>query len=487
MIDLRRIKTLFIDGHEVKSLSINNQIVWRKSSGWKGLKFENSGNAETKISMYKNGSSAPEITLMYSLDDGQTWNDFVVCSSMSSLDGTVITLTSGLSVCFKAGEGGNNVLASSNGYNIFYVTGSYNNVSLNINSLLDGDGFEQIDDLTGRNHCFSGLFYGSSLTTAPELPATTLADSCYANMFYGSSLTTAPELPATTLADSCYANMFYGSSLTTAPELPATTLADSCYANMFQGCESLKTAPEIPATIVANKCCYYMFFNCPSLTKAPSVLPATTLAYQCYHSMFKGCTSLTSSPKLPATNLAELCYANMFSSCKSLTQAPELHATKLAVSCYNNMFNGCTSLTQAPELPATTLANNCYYWMFRGCTSLTQAPELPATTLANNSYYWMFRNCTSLKRIKMNASSGNWGSSMFNGCTSLELVDMTGSIGVPTLSNVNNFSNTNNTYKIVVPDSLYDTWITATNWASIASHIMKKSDWNSAHPDDILG
>ena len=98
----------------------------------------------------------------------------------------------------------------------------------------------------------------------------------------------------------------------------------------------------------------------------------------------------------------------------------------------------------------------------------------------------MFNGCTSLKRIKMNASSGNWGTYMFNGCTSLELVDMTGSTGVPTLSNVNNFSNTNDTYKIVVPDSLYDTWIAATNWASIASHIMKKSDWNAAHPDDQL-
>ena len=437
MIDLKRIKTLFIDGHEVKSMSINNKIVWqKKSSGWKGLKFENYGNSETRISMYKNNASAPVITLMYSLDDGQTWNDFVVCSSQSSLDGTIITLTGDMSVCFKAGEGGNNVLASSNASNIFYVTGSFNNVSLNINSLLDGDGFEQIDDLTGRNYCFSRLFYGYSLKTAPELPATTLADNCYDSMFYGSSLTSAPELPATNLATQCYYNMFY---------------------------------------------------SCKSLTKAPSVLPATTLAYQCYYGMFKGCTSLTSAPELPATNLAELCYGSMFSGCSSLTSAPKLPATKLATSCYNNMFNGCTSLTSAPELPATTLANNCYYWMFRGCTSLTQAPVLPATTLANNCYYYMFRNCTSLKRIKMNASSGNWGSSMLNGCTSLELVDMTGSVGVPQLSHVNNFDNTNDTYKIVVPDSLYDTWITATNWVSIASHIMKQSDWNAEHPDDILG
>jgi hypothetical protein len=60
-------------------------------------------------------------------------------------------------------------------------------------------------------------------------------------MFDGcTSLTTAPELPATTLADYCYEYMFYGcTSLTTAPELPATTLNESCYENMFQGCTSL--------------------------------------------------------------------------------------------------------------------------------------------------------------------------------------------------------------------------------------------------------
>ena len=125
--------------------------------------------------------------------------------------------------------------------------------------------------------------------------------------------------------------------------------------------------------------------------------------------------------------------------------------------------------------------------MFNNCTSLTTAPELPATTLNTNCYSYMFNGCTSLKRIKMNASAGSIGENMFNGCTSLELVDMTGSTGVPTLSNVNNFDNTNDTYKIVVPDSLYDTWIASTNWSSISSHIMKQIDWNSAHPDDILG
>ena len=54
---------------------------------------------------------------------------------------------------------------------------------------------------------------------------------------------------------------------------------------------------------------------------------------------------------------------------------------------------------------------------------------------------------------------------------------MTGSTGVPTLSNVNNFNNTNDTYKIVVPDSLFDKWINATNWVKIQDHIVKASEF----------
>ena len=276
-------------------------------------------------------------------------------------------------------------------------------------------------------------------------------------------------------------------SLTTAPELPATTLTSNCYYWMFNGCTSLTTAPELPATTLASMCYSTMFNGCTSLTTAPE-LPATTLTSNCYSAMFQGCTSLTTAPELPATTLADYCYDSMFSGCASLTQAPELPATTLADNCYQYMFSGCTSLTTAPSvLPATTLDGSPYTQMFEGCTSLTQAPFLPATNIDYWVYSGMFLNCTALKRIKMNASYGRLVGFMFYGCTSLELVDMTGSTGVPTLSDVDNFDNTNDTYKIVVPDSLYDTWIAATNWASIASHIMKQSDWNAAHPDDILG
>ena len=430
----------------------------------------------TTLTLKQNGGIAPHKLLKST--DGVNWTKW----ENPSTNG--IVLNAGESVYIKADE--DSLVRTSYGEAVFNYFSSSKKIGCtgDIRSIIN-----MVAPADYQFWFFTLFGQCKSLTQAPKLSSTTLATRCYSDMFKGcGSLTSAPELPATTLANGCYYQMFVNcTSLTTAPELPATTLARNCYETMFYNCTSLTKAPELPATTLATYCYRSMFYCCTSLTKAPE-LPATTLATYCYEDMFNGCTSLTTAPSiLPATTLAENCCYNMFNGCTSLTTTPELPATTLARTCYGDMFRDCTSLTQAPKLPATRLTDWCYASMFRGCTSLTKAPELPATTLGYGCYASMFNGCASLKRIKMNASSGNWGDGMFNGCTSLELVDMTGSTGVPQLSNVNNFDNTNDTYKIVVPDSLYDTWITATNWASIASHIMKQTDWNAAHPDDILG
>ena len=150
----------------------------------------------------------------------------------------------------------------------------------------------------------------------------------------------------------CFYKLFSGcTSLTQAPELPATTLAGCCYQYMFKGCTSLTQAPALPAMTLADRCYQYMFEGCTSLTQAPA-LPATTLSEWCYGYMFKGCTSLTQAPELPATTLVSACYQYMFSGCTSLTQAPKLPAPELLAnsnaknSCYLGMFSGCTNLSE---------------------------------------------------------------------------------------------------------------------------------------------
>ena len=218
-----------------------------------------------------------------------------------------------------------------------------------------------------------------------------------------SLLTSAPDLPATTLTVNCYHSMFKGCErLTGAPDLPATNLAEYCYISMFEGCTSLTKAPELPAPNLSRYCYYSMFKDCTSLTTAPE-LPANQLAEYCYGNMFEGCWDLTEAPNLPAIYLESSCYSHMFDGCSSLTKAPELPATYLADNCYAYMFSKCKNLTEAPKLPATDLRSYCYSYMFDGCTSLTEAPELPAPYLTVGCYYYMFGGCEKLSKVTMKA------------------------------------------------------------------------------------
>ena len=136
----------------------------------------------------------------------------------------------------------------------------------NIQTLLD---WENPPTSISKNNCYLELFANcTNLTSAPELPAMTLAMNCYQSIFENcTNLIIAPEvLPATTLAGACYQNMFSGCiSLTSAPKLPATTLDASCYAQMFSGCTSLIAAPELPATTLLSGCYDRMFNGCANL------------------------------------------------------------------------------------------------------------------------------------------------------------------------------------------------------------------------------
>jgi hypothetical protein len=71
--------------------------------------------------------------------------------------------------------------------------------------------------------------------------------------------------------------MFHNcTSLTTAPALPATTLAQYCYNIMFQNCTSLTTAPALPATALVDYCYGYMFKGCTSLNSVTCLMTGST-------------------------------------------------------------------------------------------------------------------------------------------------------------------------------------------------------------------
>ena len=284
--------------------------------------------------------------------------------------------------------------------------------------------------------CYREMFFNSGLITAPELPATTLAPSCYRHMFYQAvKLQNGPtSLPATTLADYCYAGMFYQcTDLIKVPEtLPATTLKPYCYYRMFYGCMDIVTGPRsMPFTTVASNSCQNMFYGCSSMTTVATSLQATTMEPSCYEGMFENCYVLRSSPSLlPATTLAKACYKRMFYNNRSKTSFTSLPATVLAPNCYEQMFYGCAweygGLVSVPRLPATTLEPYCYSGMFQGCSKLTSLPSdyLPATTLAESCYSNMFAGTgiTSVLDLVATTLEPYCYSAMYYGCKGITSV-----------------------------------------------------------------
>ena len=184
-------------------------------------------------------------------------------------------------------------------------------------------------------------------------------------------------------------------AMTSAPDLPAKTLAEDCYSYMFNGCTSLKIAPKLPATTLSGDCYYSMFSGCTSLETAPT-LSAETLKTYCYGYMFSGCTSLKTAPELRATQLILGCYEGMFRGCNSLESAPELPATKLATKCYAYMFHNCTNLSSvtmlAPSDKIESTTDPYFYWLKDAGTSaksrkLTVLDEAAYKALETNSDY----------------------------------------------------------------------------------------------------
>ena len=90
-------------------------------------------------------------------------------------------------------------------------------------------------------------------------------------------------------------------ALTSAPELPATTLAQSCYNNMFSNCTALTSAPNLPATTLVDKCYYYMFFGCTKL-KEVTMLATDVNATDCLSAWLEDAGTYATSRTLKVEN-----------------------------------------------------------------------------------------------------------------------------------------------------------------------------------------
>ena len=172
-------------------------------------------NGDATIGM--SGSATPNVSYSFDKNTWTTW------------DYSNVTIPNGSTLYVK---GTNTTMQNKK----FTMSGSIA-ANGNVMSLLYGDNF--FGQLTiPSNNCFKNAFNGcTSLTSAPQLPATTLTQSCYDSMFRDcTSLTSAPQLPATTLASSCYRGMFNGCANLNYIKMMATDIsASSCLLSWVQG------------------------------------------------------------------------------------------------------------------------------------------------------------------------------------------------------------------------------------------------------------
>ena len=241
---------------------------------------------------------------------------------------------------------------------------------------------------------------------------------------------------------------FYNCYLLKSINIPdtVTSIGD----NSFYNCQSLQSIniPDGVTTIGSSAFCY-----CKSLTSITIPDSVTYIG----SSLFSGCTELTS---IVIPNSITSIYSSVFSNCYSLQSVniPDSVTDGIGIS----TFSYCYAL-QSVNLPEgiTKINNNLFYY----CNSL-KSVNIPSsvTSIGDNAFY----NCNSLPYIKIPDSVTSIGSSVFAN-VNYTTVDFSDCTQVPELSSTNSFKWN---HIILVPSSLYDEWITATNWSALASQII---------------
>lgn len=179
------------------------------------------------------------------------------------------------------------------------------------------------------------------------------------------------------------------------------------------------------------------------------------------------------------------------------------------------VFNHCTSLTSIHLGKSVALGAGGY--QFANCTSLTSVDMKKQTSTGQ----YFFSGCTSLQKLALPSLTGQGNGRGFKGCSKLEVLDL-GSISriyteemmncpllatiiirrssVPTLSNVNAFSNTPFASgkaggTLYVPSALIDSYKTASNWNTIFGYgdgeqnqikAIEDSYYETHYGDDVL-
>lgn len=182
------------------------------------------------------------------------------------------------------------------------------------------------------------------------------------------------------------------------------------------------------------------------------------LSYNMIKNAFYSCYSLQ-CVVIPAkcSTLGYMTFAN----CSALTRVIGHHILYYQSSggiygSYSTPYSSCYNLK-------TIAFPSCYNSTY---SSVTEKQSF--TTVSN-----LLQSCPLITKIYMpdttTISVALFGGSYYR---TLKLIDFTRNTAVPTLSNSSAFTACTSDYEIIVPASLYNDWIAATNWSTISSHIV---------------
>lgn len=209
---------------------------------------------------------------------------------------------------------------------------------------------------------------------------------------------------------------------------------------------------------------------------------------------FRGCARLESVSVLPGVPFDG---SRLFEQCTTLRAIVVGGTFAIRQSFYN-----CSNLRAISTPKGTTqrdyyaIANTAVRQINFDMTAANQAQSLERVHIkAVNGQVGDFSACRSLLEVTIPADATTFVAAAFNGdnalrrvtclgdiasipaqvfqrCYPLRFVDLTHCTAVPTLANVNAFDQTHPQLEIRVPASLADAWKAATNWSSLADHIV---------------
>ena len=128
-------------------------------------------------------------------------------------------------------------------------------------------------------------------------------------------------------------------------------------------------------------------------------------------------------------------------------------------------FSNCYSLASITIPEGVTSIDS---HAFSDCYSLASI-TIPENVTSIGSY--AFSNCYPLASVVIPESVKSIGYTAFGSCYGVRYYDFTKHTAVPTLLSSNAFNKIAEDCEIRVPAALYDEWIAATNWTTLASYI----------------